>query len=161
LLGVTASTVSQAEHGLIALSLTNLFRLARELELNLAPVLSSREPSKDSVSILREKDRLSTPMAGRKRKPVRIESLREADTAGDLEPMLVIMPPGAALNKHFSLRKGAEFGLLLSGEVEVEVAGQSRLLHAGDSIYLENDVPGAWSNRGSDEAKLLWVVALR
>jgi transcriptional regulator with XRE-family HTH domain len=161
LLGVTASTVSQAEHGLIALSLTNLFRLAHEVELNLAPVLMPRESSRDAVTVIRERDRARVQIGGSRRKPVWAESLGETETEGDLQPMLVIMPPGARLGKHFSLRKGAEFGLMLTGELEVEVAGQSRTLRAGDAIYLDRDTPSAWSNVGTDEASLVWVVVSR
>lgn len=161
LLGVTASTVSQAEHGVIALSLTNLFSLARELEINLAPVLNAKETPKEPVSIIREKDRQRTQIPGSKRKPVYLESLQESDTVTELEAVLVIMPSGVTLNKHFSLRKGTEFGLLLAGEVEVEVAGRSRVLRSGDSIYLEHDIPSAWSNTGPEDAQLLWVVTLK
>ena len=160
-LGVTASTVSQAENGLIALSLTNLFGLARELELNLGPVLGGQELPKDAVSIMREKDRPRTQISGSKRKPVYVESLRDLDLAGDLEPVIVILPPGVTLNKHFSLRKGVEFGLVLSGPVEVEVGGKSRVLQRGDSIYLEQDTPNAWTNLGLEEAQLLWVVGMK
>lgn len=161
LLGVTASTVSQAENGLIALSLTNLFSLARELQLNLGPVLNGRDLPKDSVSIMRDKDRPRTQIAGTKRRPVYLESLMETDIAGDLEPMLVIIPPGVTLNKHFSLRKGTEFGILLDGELELEVAGKTRVLHPGDSIYLENDMPNAWTNTGEDDARIVWVITLK
>ena len=161
LLGVTASTVSQAENGLIALSLTNLFKLARELELNLAPVLNGKELPKDAVAVMRSKDRPRSQIAGSKRKPIYIESLHDADLAGELEPVMVLMPPGVTLNKHFSLRKGAEFGVVLAGELEVEVGGKTRTLHQGDSIYLERDVPTAWSNPGTEQAELLWIVAFK
>jgi len=161
LLGVTASTVSQAENGLIALSLTNLFSLARELELNLGPVLNGKDVPKDSVAIMREKDRPRTQIAGSKRKPVYVEGLRDTDLAGDLEPVLVMLPPGVTLNKHFSLRKGVEFGLVLAGRVEVEVAGKTRVLNQGDSIYLENDIPSAWTNPGVEPAQVLWVVGMK
>ncbi|HUT73976.1 MAG TPA: helix-turn-helix domain-containing protein [Armatimonadota bacterium] len=161
LLGVTASTVSQAENGLIALSLPNLFAVARKLELNLATVLDGHEMPKDAVTIMRQKDRPRSRVAGSKRKPVYVERLRDLDLVGDVEPLMVIVPPGAKLNKHFSLRKGTEFGLLLTGRLHVEIAGRTRELQPGDSIYLENDVPSAWSNPAAEEAQLLWVVALR
>jgi transcriptional regulator with XRE-family HTH domain len=161
LLGVTASTVSQAENGLIALSLPNLFAVARKLELNLATVLDGREMPKDAVAIMRQKDRPRSRVAGSKRKPVYVERLRDLDLVGDVEPLMVIVAPGAKLNKHFSLRKGTEFGLLLTGHLHVEIAGRTRELQPGDSIYLENDVPSAWSNPAAEEAQLLWVVALR
>jgi transcriptional regulator with XRE-family HTH domain len=159
LLGVTASTVSQAEHGAIALSLVNLLSLMRELQLNLAPVLNLAESPADPVSIMREKDRPRARLAGSRRRPVYIESLRETDALDELGAMLVIIPAGVRLKRHFSLRKGAEFGLLLAGDLEVELADSSRVLHAGDSIYLEKDTPSAWSNVGQEEARLLWLVA--
>jgi len=159
LMGVTPSTLSQAENGLIALSLTNLFSLTRELELDLASVLGTSETPQDSVSIMRERDRPRVQIAGSKRRPVYMERLCE--TEGEMEPTLVILPAGVKLSKHFSPRKGAEFGLLLAGEVEVEIAGRKRALRPGDSIYLETDMPTGWSNTGAEEARLLWVVALK
>ena len=159
LLGVTASTVSQAENGLIALSLMNLFALAQELKLNLASLFEAGEWPRDSVSIMREKDRPRTQITRSKRRPVVIENLRELGAPGGLDAMLVILPPGTNLKKHFSLRKGAEFGLLLSGEVEVEVTGKTRMLHPGDSIYLGDEMPSRWSSTGHEEARLIWVVA--
>jgi transcriptional regulator with XRE-family HTH domain len=161
LLGVTPSTVSQAENGLIALSLSNLFSLARELELNLGPVLDGKEASKEAIAIMRAKDRPRTQIGGGRRKPIEVESLTGADHAGDLEPIVVIVPAGVTLGKHFSLRKGVEFGLLLSGQLEVEVAGKTRSLSQGDSIYIKNDIPSSWTNPGPDQAELLWVVALK
>lgn len=161
LLGVTASTVSQVENGVIALSLGHLFTLARELELSLGPALGGKEPVKDPVMVLREKDRPRSHLTGSRRKPVYLESLTDGEVAGDLEPVVVLIPAGVTLNRHFSLRKGAEFGLVLAGDLEVEVAGKSRLLHRGDSIYLERDTPSAWSNVGVEEASLLWVVATK
>jgi transcriptional regulator with XRE-family HTH domain/KaiC/GvpD/RAD55 family RecA-like ATPase len=159
LLGVTASTVSQAENGIIALSLSNLFSLVRELQLNLGELLGVGEGPKDSVVILREKDRTRTRLAGSKRKPVYLESLWESGEAGAPQAVIVTMPPGVKLNKHFSLRKGVEFGFVLDGELEVEVAGETRVLRQGDSIYVAEDLPGAWANPGEAEARLLWVVA--
>ena len=159
LLRVTPSSISQAENGLIALSLSNLFTLARELELSLAPLLGGKELPQDAVSIMREKDRPRTQIAGSKRRPVYIEALRESELGGDIEPVVVIIPPGVTLNKHFALRKGTEFGLVLAGQLEVEVGGKTRVLHAGDSVYLERDLPTSWTNVGLEETRLLWLVA--
>ncbi len=77
---------------------------------------------------------------------------------GNLEPMIVIIPPGVSLDRHFASHKGAEFGLLLDGSLEVAVAHTTRQLHAGDSIYLEKDIPTAWRNPDTTEARLLWMA---
>lgn len=158
LLGVTASTISQAENGLIALSLSNVFRVTRELELDLAQVFGTPQTPQDSASILRRKDRARTRIAGGRRKPIYIDRLLETEMVDKLDPVMVIMPPGAKLNKHFSSRKGVEFGLVLAGNLEVEVADEVRSLREGDSIYLDTDMPSGWSNPGNEEAKVLWVA---
>ncbi len=158
LLGVTASTISQAENGLIALSLGNLFRVARELQLDLAPVFGKAKPPQDSARILRRKDRARTRIAGSRQKTIYIDRLLETDMVDKLDPTVVTMPPGAKLNKHFSSRKGVEFGLVLAGNLEVEVADKVRSLREGDSIYLDTDTPSRWSNPGNEEAKVLWVA---
>jgi transcriptional regulator with XRE-family HTH domain/KaiC/GvpD/RAD55 family RecA-like ATPase len=160
-LGVTASTISQVENGLIALSLPNLLGAARELDLNLAPIFTPRRAVQDPVSIMRQRDRPRTQVAGSKRRPAYLENLRDLETESDLDPMLVTIPSGVRLAKHFSTRKGAEFGLLLSGELEMEIAGQSRTLRSGDAIYLHRDAPSAWSNKGADDAELIWVVVTK
>jgi transcriptional regulator with XRE-family HTH domain/KaiC/GvpD/RAD55 family RecA-like ATPase len=161
LLGVTASTISQAENGIIALSLTNLLSLAQVLEINLATVFNQKVPPKDPISIIRERDRTRTQLTKGKRYPVVVENLQAEDADKELEAVLVTLPAGAVLSKPFSFRKGAEFGLLLAGKLEVEIAGQKRILSSGDSIYLNDDVPNSWASVGSEDAKLIWIVALK
>ncbi len=107
MLGVTASTVSQVEKGLISLSLSHLFRLARELDINLAPVLSPRGGTEEPVSIMRERDRPRQQVGGGRRKSVQIEQLRDPEAESELEAMIVTMLPGAKLNQHFSSQKGS------------------------------------------------------
>jgi len=158
-LGVTASTVSQVEHGLIALSLGNLFRLVRELELDLAAVLGAGERRRDRVVIVGDQQRTRTRLAGTDRKAVYLENLWETAEAEEPQAVIVTLAPGAKLGKHFSLRKGVEFGFVLAGQLEVQVAGETRALRQGDSIYLQEDIPSSWLNPGATDARLLWVVA--
>ncbi len=161
LLGVTASTVSQAENGMIALSLTNLFRLARELDLNLASVLALHGSADEPVSIMRERDRPRAQVGNGRRASAHVESLQDPEAHSDLDAMILTLPPGAKLAQHFSARKGAEFGLLLAGEIEFDICGQSRTLRTGDAVYLDRETPAAWRNKGAGEAKLLWVVVTK
>lgn len=158
LLGVTASTVSQAENGVIALSLSNLFRLVRELDLNLTPMFAPRGNAEEPVSIMRERDRPQLQLPGGRRGSVRLEQLRDPESECDFEAIMVTMPPGAKLNQHFSTHKGTEFGLLLNGEIEFEIRGENRLLQSGDAVYFHREIPTNWRNKGDDEAKLFWII---
>jgi uncharacterized cupin superfamily protein len=47
-----------------------------------------------------------------------------------------------------SHHEGREFGLILEGELVVELGFESYTLHKGDSIILSRQYPIAWSTRG-------------
>jgi transcriptional regulator with XRE-family HTH domain len=65
---------------------------------------------------------------------------------------------GATSGEHLSHHEGREFGLVLEGELELHLAFQQIVLHAGDTIVFDSMTPHRLSNNGSTPMRALWVI---
>ena len=66
--------------------------------------------------------------------------------------------PGAMSGVNMSHHEGREFGLILEGELVVELGFESYSLRAGDSIIFESTTPHRLINKGNGQTKAIWVV---
>jgi transcriptional regulator with XRE-family HTH domain len=66
--------------------------------------------------------------------------------------------PGAMSGKHMSHHEGREFGLILEGELVVELGFESYSLRKGDSIIFESTIPHRLFNNSSQITRAVWVV---
>jgi uncharacterized cupin superfamily protein len=55
------------------------------------------------------------------------------------------------------VHEGIECGLLLDGELEVELEDKTYHLKPGDSITIRSDIPHRLNNKGKKLAKGVWV----
>jgi transcriptional regulator with XRE-family HTH domain len=69
--------------------------------------------------------------------------------------------PGAMSGANMSHHEGREFGLILSGELVIELGFESYTLHEGDSIIFESTVPHRLINRSDRPMRAVWVVLNR
>jgi quercetin dioxygenase-like cupin family protein len=76
-----------------------------------------------------------------------------------MEPHLLTMKKGAAIDGHFYGHKGDEFAYVIEGELEVEIQGEKQLVRQGDSLYIESTFPSKWANTGKGDAVILWVLS--
>jgi mannose-6-phosphate isomerase-like protein (cupin superfamily) len=60
-----------------------------------------------------------------------------------------------------SHHEGREFGLILEGELVVELGFESYTLREGDSIIFESTTPHRLTNKGNGQTKAIWVVLSR
>lgn len=65
---------------------------------------------------------------------------------------------GAASGANMSHHSGREFGLILEGELVVELGFESYTLHAGDSIIFESATPHRLINKNTELMRAVWVV---
>ena len=47
---------------------------------------------------------------------------------------------------------------VIEGKVALRYNGESHMLEAGDSAYLDGGTPHGWENVGRKVAKVLWVI---
>lgn len=66
--------------------------------------------------------------------------------------------PGAMSGVNLSHHEGREFGLILEGELVIELGFDSHTLHQGDSIIFESTVPHRLINKGDQPMRAVWVV---
>jgi transcriptional regulator with XRE-family HTH domain/quercetin dioxygenase-like cupin family protein len=79
----------------------------------------------------------------------------------DVEFLEVAYAPGATSGANMSHHLGREFGLVLEGELVVELGFESHALGCGDSIIFDSTTPHRLSNRGDQPMRALWVVLSR
>ncbi len=66
--------------------------------------------------------------------------------------------PGATSGANMSHHEGREFGLILEGELIVELGFDLYTLQAGDSIIFDSTTPHRFTNKSDKLIRALWVV---
>jgi transcriptional regulator with XRE-family HTH domain/mannose-6-phosphate isomerase-like protein (cupin superfamily) len=84
----------------------------------------------------------------------RLTALAEPDS----EFLEIRYAPGATSGTSMSHHNGREFGLVLEGELVVELGFEMYTLGAGDSIIFDSTTPHRLSNKCEQPARALWVV---
>jgi transcriptional regulator with XRE-family HTH domain/quercetin dioxygenase-like cupin family protein len=69
--------------------------------------------------------------------------------------------PQAMSGDNMSHHEGREFGLILEGELVVELGFESYTLSAGDSIIFESTTPHRLVNKSNKPTRAVWVVLSR
>lgn len=84
----------------------------------------------------------------------RLTSLAEKDA----EFLEITYAPEAMSGANISHHGGREFGLILEGELTIELGFETFTLKAGDSIIFESITPHRLINTGSQPVRAVWVV---
>jgi transcriptional regulator with XRE-family HTH domain len=155
--GVTPSLLSQMERGSVNPSVVTLFGLAEALETT-------------TDSFFREEHEVATPPdpVVRRDERARImlsdgicwERLTPTDEH-DFEFMHCVYPPGATSAAEMQHHPGRDYGILLEGELEIDVGFATYHLEPGDSIAFDASLPHRLTNRGTVPAHTIWVVLER
>ncbi len=66
--------------------------------------------------------------------------------------------PGATSGATLSHHEGREFGLILEGELDVELGFEAYHLFVGDSIIFDSTTPHRLANKSSRPMRAVWVV---
>jgi uncharacterized cupin superfamily protein len=66
--------------------------------------------------------------------------------------------PGATSGANMSHHQGREFGLVLQGELVIELAFDQYALQDGDSIVFNSSTPHRLTNQSAEPTRALWVV---
>ena len=147
--GFTPSFLSQLESNQVSPSLGTFIQICRVLGINPGQFLEFGEP--ESKPWLEKRERV------RSRAATHEDSARVYDViSGDKYSVrIVVMPPGAAMNRHFFYHKEEELVYILKGDLSVTIGGREARVSAGDVIRLKDSFPSHWKNEGGDDAELL------
>lgn len=86
-----------------------------------------------------------------------VEDLLSPDLGGSFELIRAVFEPGAALEQPLQ-RETEEAGYIVSGVLDLEIAGTWHRLKPGDSFRFRAE-PYRWRNPGDAQAVVIWAVS--
>lgn len=81
-----------------------------------------------------------------------------AAAESDAEFLEITYAHGATSGTNLSQHEGREFGLILEGELVVQLGFKQVTLHAGDSIVFDSSTPHRLTNKSTQLMRAVWVV---
>ncbi len=150
--GVSQSALSQFESGRAEPSLGTLWSLGRALNASLFDFFAA-EPA-PSVQVTRGEDRTVMSYKRARYEAVTRSSQRRLDL------FFLHLQPGEGTVREPVSHAGEECGAVLSGCLDVFVAGTTHRLRAGDGIWYVSDQPHTFSVVGDEECVSVWADTL-
>ena len=155
--GVSRSMLSQIEREQANPTLAVTLRIARAFALTLGELLETPNAA-SSVNVIRANDHA---YHYRSDAHCQIRTLSPLNLEKDVEFYQVALKPGGALRSAPHFEGTREFLTVQKGQVRVESANDSEILHPGDSASYRADVPHAIINTGKGEAVMFLVDIYR
>jgi transcriptional regulator with XRE-family HTH domain len=149
----SSSLLSQIERGIVNPSFSTLKSIGDALEITLAQlVMEASTHEESSSSLMKQKERKILTTEG----GVQFQLLSR-NVNVPFEFILNQWPPGTSTGRQLYTHEGEECGLLLEGELEVEVNGKMHRMKPGDTVTLRSSTPHRISNLGRKKALAIWV----
>ena len=151
LTGLSPSLLSLVERGKTSPSIGTLVAVAHALEVHMADLVPG-SPDEGESPVLREAEQplYSTP-EGVTRRVLRDDRVR------GLEIAINEYASGGRSAERELHHAGYEYGVVLDGELIIELEGQSHVLQAGDSIAYDSTRPHRIKNESGRLVRALWV----
>jgi transcriptional regulator with XRE-family HTH domain len=168
-LDISPSAISQIETGRARPSVATLWAIVTELGMSLddlfapeaappATDVPASAPAPTSLPVVSEAAREALQLAT----GVRWERMT-ADADPDVDFIWVVYEAGGSSSPDDSMIRhaGREYGLVLSGRLEVTVGFERTVLGPGDSISFDSTTPHRLRNAGDEPVTGVWVVVGR
>jgi len=150
---VSPSLISQLERGGVNPSISLLKMIADTLLIPLSSLLGEEEGKpEESPHVMKEKERKTLTTAG----GVKFVLLSGNYDLG-CEFIYNEWPAGSSTGKEKYVHEGIESGILLEGELELELEERSYRMKPGDSITFRSNISHRLNNKGKKLAKGIWV----
>lgn len=146
--------LSQVERDMSQLSVADLRRIARALDVPVSLLFSQADaPQHESGYVVRRTAR--RPIGTRI--PGLVEELLSPDLTDDFEVVHSTFAPHSRLKKPTN-RPTQELGFLVSGQLDITIAGHAFRILPGDSFRIRGE-PFSWANTTNAPAVAIWVIA--
>lgn len=155
--GCSESFISKLERDLAQPSLSFLHRLATTLGINIASLFDEQEAEADRIFIVRadRRPRIHTQVQSSTDEVV-LEQIAPLGANSLLQANIHVVAPRGGGHEEIS-HVGEEVGLVLEGELELTIEGQTWNLQVGDSFAFPSEFRHRYRNPGEVEARILWV----
>jgi len=148
--GISIGALSQIERGMSSLRVRVIWPLAAALDVEPSALIPDGDDAGNDLYCVR---------AGRRKSvPVRSEGIAKellSPPGAALTGLMVTVEPGGGTDAY--VHPGHEFGIVLSGALELSVDAASYALREGDSFAFKSTLPHAFRNTGSEPCVILWV----
>ena len=151
LCGLSANTISLVERGKTSPSVATLHRLATALGVSMTFFFEEEE--RQDVVFVKADRRART-----RSDSVIMENLGSGLRDQTMEPLLVVLEPGAGSGDEPIVHLGHEFVFCIEGEIEYEIRDDRYLLGQGDSLIFEAHLPHRWRNAGDSSSTILLIL---
>jgi transcriptional regulator with XRE-family HTH domain len=152
--GITQSYISQLENDKVNPSLGTLKKIANALNINMINFFDcDRE---DDNIIVRKEERIDFGYPSGK---FRSQLLASNIASKAMEPIYTIIDPGGDTiepYKHGNI--GEEFGVVIKGELLLDVEGTEYHLFEGDAFYFRSNRLHRYSNPSKITTEVVWVI---
>jgi quercetin dioxygenase-like cupin family protein len=158
------------ERGIGAFSVPALYAVSREIDLSLHDLLAAPgvrqvppAPAQAPAAPIRDLDADGVVQRAGDHPSIQLSSgprwsrLTTASEA-DAEFLEVVYQPGTLVPSDWIRHDGREYGVIIAGELNVEVEGVSTTLHAGDSIVFDSMRPHRFWNESDAVVRAIWFV---
>ncbi|MBM4349729.1 MAG: cupin domain-containing protein [Deltaproteobacteria bacterium] len=152
--GCTGAYLSQLERGRANPSIMILKKIASALKVKVVDFFLENEPGENDV-VLKEKERVNIHF---KRGDAKIQMLVRHIKDKRMQPFYTTIEPEGGSKGPYS-HIGEEFGIVLKGQLEINLKGKSYRLKKNESFYFSSQEPHSWSNPGKAKTVVIWVVS--
>jgi transcriptional regulator with XRE-family HTH domain len=153
-MGRSVGWLSQVERDKSDLSITDLRKLAGILDVSVSMLFRhAAAPAHEAGYIVRRDARraIGASIDGL------VEELLSPDLTDDFEMVHSTFAPGSAITEPVS-RPTQEVAYLLTGQLDLHIAGQSHTIRPGDSFRIRGEA-FRWANPYDTPAVAIWVIA--
>jgi transcriptional regulator with XRE-family HTH domain len=151
--GCTDAYLSQIENGRVSPSIASLKRIAEALQSKITDFFV--ESGDDDPVVLRTDQRVTLSLD---RWNARIQSLVINPKNKRMHPFFTTIEPGGGSHGLYS-HVGEEFGIVLKGELEIDLDGTIHVVKQNESFYYNSSQPHSWTNPGKEETVVVWVIS--
>lgn len=156
--GLSASLLSQIENGKLVPTLPTLARIAMVFDVGLDYFFSDRR-RRGLLAVVRAGERMRFPDRPDSPAPAYwFEVLAFSAQEKSLQAYLAEFEPRLPGQVADHVHDGAEFILVLDGDLALRYEGEETILKQGDSVYFDASHPHAYRAAGPDKARAVVVT---
>ncbi|WP_102110233.1 cupin domain-containing protein [Oceaniglobus roseus] len=151
--GLTNGTISLIEKNRTSPSVASLKSLLDAIPMSMSEFFSSFEEEQDRTKVFWGADEF-TELSPNGPGGLSLRQLGDASRHA-LQILHETYPPGADTGEKLMAHESEEAGIVVRGEVEVTVDGQTRTLGPGDGYLFDSRLPHRFRNTGSEPCEII------
>lgn len=155
--GLSVGMLSQIERNVSSPSLKSLTKLRIGLDVPLSALFEDTGDAQGPTgtrSIVRKQAARPTLDLGEGV----VKILLSPATALNLQVMMLSIEPNGGTKDTVVGVPGEKAAVVMKGELEITVGGETYLVHEGDTIQFDAETPHSFLNPGHSETQVIWII---